>query len=79
MLDMGEEMKILDLAYQMLRIKGLRPERILEIQFTGLRPGEKLSEELVMREEDLQRTPHPKVFLVETPSLDRKGRASEAD
>jgi len=45
-LDMGKPVKIVDLARQMIRLAGLRPEQDVEIRFTGLRPGEKLYEEL---------------------------------
>ena len=43
---MGEPVRIVDLAQQMIRLAGLRPDRDIEIAFTGLRPGEKLYEEL---------------------------------
>jgi O-antigen biosynthesis protein WbqV len=55
-LDMGEPVKIVDLARQMIRLAGLEPDRDIEIKFTGLRPGEKLSERLSDEDEPLQRT-----------------------
>jgi O-antigen biosynthesis protein WbqV len=54
-LDMGEPIKIVDVARQMIRLAGLRPDQDIKIAFTGLRPGEKLYEELFDREE--QRLP----------------------
>src|SRR5215468_9426261 len=62
-LDMGEPVKIVDLAHQMIRLAGLRAERDIEIQFTGLRPGEKLSEELFHRAEPLIPTEIPAIRL----------------
>lgn len=61
MLDMGEEINILELAERMIRLRGLRPGRDIEVVFTGPRPGEKLREELVADFEHLDRTDHPKV------------------
>jgi O-antigen biosynthesis protein WbqV len=55
-LDMGEPVKIVDLARQMIRLAGLEPDRDVEIKFTGLRPGEKLSERLSDEGEPLQPT-----------------------
>ncbi|WP_018294071.1 polysaccharide biosynthesis protein [Mariprofundus ferrooxydans] len=62
-LDMGEPVKIVDLAEQMIRLTGLEPGRDIEISFTGLRPGEKLYEELFHGSEPLTTTMHPKIML----------------
>ncbi len=62
-LDMGEPVKIVDLAEQMIRLTGLEPGKDIEIKFTGLRPGEKLYEELFHESEVLQPTSHPKILL----------------
>ncbi len=61
-LDMGESVGIVDLARDLIRLSGLKPDDI-EIVFTGLRPGEKLYEELYFEDEEMQPTPHPKVFV----------------
>jgi FlaA1/EpsC-like NDP-sugar epimerase len=62
-LDMGEPIRILDLARQMIRLAGLTPGRDVEILFTGLRPGEKLTEELFHQQEPLAPTAHPSLRL----------------
>ncbi len=60
--DMGEPVKILDLAKQMIRLSGLEPDRDIKIQFSGLRPGEKLYEELLTASEETLPTHHPKIM-----------------
>ena len=62
-LDMGEPVKILDLAKDMIRLSGLVPFEDIDITYTGVRQGEKLFEELEMTGEDLERTRHPKIFI----------------
>jgi O-antigen biosynthesis protein WbqV len=63
-LDMGEPVKIVDLARQMIRLAGLEPDRDIEIKFTGLRPGEKLSERLSDDDEPLRATSLPGTLYV---------------
>ena len=62
-LDMGEPVKILDLAEDMIRLSGLEPYEDIDIQFTGIRQGEKLFEELEITGESLLKTKHPKIFI----------------
>jgi len=61
--DMGEPVKIIDLAKRMIMLAGLIPEKDIEICYTGLRPGEKLFEELFKDSETLQPTHHPKIMV----------------
>src|SRR5262249_53605452 len=62
-LDMGGPVKILDLAVAMITLSGLKPFEEMDIVFTGLRPGEKLYEELELVGEGIQKTRHPKIFI----------------
>jgi FlaA1/EpsC-like NDP-sugar epimerase len=62
-LDMGAPVKIVDLARDLIRLSGLLPGEDIEIKFSGLRPGEKLFEELFTEGENVARTAHPKIFL----------------
>ena len=63
-LDMGEPVKILDLAKNLIRLSGLEHERDIKIVFSGLRPGEKLFEELVLEGEDIHTTSHGKIRVL---------------
>lgn len=65
LLDMGEPVKIYDLAHQMIELSGLIPEEDIKIVITGLRPGEKLYEELLIESSNARRTSHPKIFVAE--------------
>ena len=85
-LDMGEPVRIVDLARAMIRLSGLAVGEQVEIAFTGLRPGEKLHEELHDRDERCTPTSHPKVMVIRQPdpparrtplNLDRLSRALE--
>lgn len=62
-LDMGEPVRILDLAEEMITLTGLRPYVEMDIVFTGLRPGEKLFEELELSGEQIAKTRHPKIYI----------------
>jgi len=69
-LDMGQPVKILDLAQNMIRLSGLEPDIDIPIKFTGLRPGEKLFEELMSTSEGTQATVHKKIFRANMRSED---------
>jgi FlaA1/EpsC-like NDP-sugar epimerase len=62
-LDMGEPVRIFELAKDIISLSGLKPYEDIDIIFTGVRPGEKLFEELEMSEECLAKTRHPKIFI----------------
>jgi FlaA1/EpsC-like NDP-sugar epimerase len=68
--DMGSPVPIVDLAYQMIRLSGLVPEKDIEVHFTGLRPGEKLYEELLTKEENTLPTHHPKIKIAKVKEID---------
>ena len=62
-LDMGEPMKILDLAVNLIKLSGYRPGEDIEIRFTGLRPGEEMYEELLIQQENLEKTANKMIFV----------------
>ena len=69
-LDMGKPMKILDLAHQMIKLAGLKPGEDIKIEFTGLRQGEKLYEELFYLSENAAKTTHDSIFLASPSAVD---------
>jgi FlaA1/EpsC-like NDP-sugar epimerase len=68
--DMGKSIKIRDLAEKMIRLHGLEPQKDIAIKFSGLRPGEKLYEELLANEETTLPTHHPKILIAKTREID---------
>ena len=62
-LDMGQPVKIIELAENMIRLSGLEPYEDIDINFVGLRPGEKLFEELLLSEEGIQKTKNDKIYV----------------
>jgi FlaA1/EpsC-like NDP-sugar epimerase len=64
LLDMGKPVRIKDMANDLIRLSGLEPEKDIPIVYTGLRPGEKLYEELVSKEEKAQNTYHKKIMVL---------------
>jgi FlaA1/EpsC-like NDP-sugar epimerase len=78
-LDMGEPVKIVDLAKDLITLSGFTPFEDIDIVFTGVRPGEKLFEELNTEGEDVSKTRHPKIFIgkIEAPPKYKVQRAIE--
>ncbi|MEN6479134.1 MAG: nucleoside-diphosphate sugar epimerase/dehydratase [Anaerolineales bacterium] len=68
-LDMGEPVRIADLARDLIRLSGYTPDEDIAIQYVGLRPGEKLFEELMLCGEDYAPSPHPKIFVLKRTGL----------
>jgi len=71
-LDMGEPVRILDMARSLIRLSGFEPDRDIEIEFIGLRPGEKLYEELIGKEEKIQKTKNEKILVTSSLGLERE-------
>ena len=69
-LDMGEPVKIYDMAVNLIKLSGLEPNVDIQIKVTGLRPGEKLYEELLMEEEGLTQTEHDKIHVAKPMDID---------
>ena len=72
LLDMGQPVKIVDLARDLVLLSGLEPGEDVEIVFTGIRPGEKLFEELMTAEEGTSASSHEKIFVAKNHSLSEK-------
>jgi FlaA1/EpsC-like NDP-sugar epimerase len=75
-LDMGEPVRIVDMANDLIRLHGLEPEQDIHIEITGLRPGEKLFEELLNAEEGVIDTEHKEIFMA---NCSRKHSKQELD
>ena len=71
-LDMGEPVKIYDMANKLIKLSGLEPGVDVQIKITGLRPGEKLYEEILMEEEGLTETKHDKIHIAKPSNVDIK-------
>lgn len=72
-LDMGEPVRIYDLAKDLITLSGLMPDKDIEIKITGLRPGEKLFEELLSAEDGTEKTTHKKIFTARIKEIDKAG------
>ena len=78
-LDMGEPKRIVDLARDLIRLSGFEPERDIPIQFIGLRPGEKLYEELITEGEGIVATNHDKILVLKGNTRDRDALNTKID
>ena len=79
LLDMGGPVKIVDLAKNMIRLSGFEPNKDIRIEFTGLRPGEKLYEELLTAEEGTNTTTHKKIFEAALEDVDQEWLSREIE
>ena len=77
--DMGQSVKIIDLAHKMIQLSGLEPGRDIEVKITGLRPGEKLYEELLASEENTVATHHPQIMIAAVRNYDESEILPEID
>ena len=72
-LDMGEPVKVVDMARHLIKLSGFEPDKDIEIKFVGRRPGEKMFEELWNEDETPVRTEFEKIFVAKSNGPDRKG------
>ena len=79
MLDMGEPIKILDLAQDLIRLSGLEVDRDIKIAFTGLEPGEKLYEELLTPQEGVTATKHQRIFVAQLDEIEERQLISQIE
>ena len=78
-LDMGEPVRVLDLVQDLIRLSGLEPDVDIPIVFTGIRPGEKLHEELMTEHESSGRTEHDKIFVAHPDQIDSDAISARID
>ncbi len=79
MLDMGEPIKILHLAQELIRLSGLEVDRDIRIEFTGLKPGEKLYEELLTPQEGVTATKHQRIFVAQLEKIEERQLLSQIE